>query len=61
MVEIADCIGNKTAWNSTISVLEVLVYLTHRQERNTRLGRGLPAYRLVCLKITSFLVQDSKQ
>jgi hypothetical protein len=44
-----------------MSVLEVLVYLTHRQERNTRLGRGLPAYRLVCLKITSFLVQDSKQ
>ncbi|SHH05027.1 hypothetical protein SAMN02787073_0150 [Chryseobacterium vrystaatense] len=50
----------KTAWDSTISVIEVLVYRATDKE-NPRLGRELPTYHLVALKITSFLLQDSKQ
>lgn len=47
--------------NSTISVLEALVYLTCRQERNPRLGREPSYLSSRMLKITSFLAQDSKQ
>nr|WP_199161914.1 hypothetical protein [Elizabethkingia sp. ASV34] len=57
-----DCIGNKNGMgNSTISVLEALVYLTCRQERNPRLGREPHYLSSRMLKITSFLAQESKQ
>ncbi len=34
---------------------------TQIRGRDPRLGREPLTYRLVCLKITSFLLQDSKQ
>ncbi len=53
IVEKQNCIKIKTAWDSTISVIEVLVYLETDKE-NPRLGRELPAYRLVPIKNYQF-------